>query len=201
MQAYAELAVVGDGLGPGAADFLEHGLFDQQQGAGDAEHAVDAVEADSGPLEAACVFNFLIEAEQAVWQAAAGDGAVLDSQAVGGADHAAGGSQIRIEVKWTSHVLQAVTFEHTVGIDDAKQWIAAEVDADVDCIGAPAVLFADHQEFGVVMGLVERMDLMSLDFGSLVAFDGLELEVFLQPLNGLVGGPVVDDDHLVDRVV
>ena len=193
---HGELDVVGDGIGPRAADLLKEVLPDEDQRSGDAEHAPQPGKPDSRPLEAPGVFDLLIETDEAPRESLRDDLPVDDGESVGGTDNPRHGGDPRVAKKGARHVEEGVRLKKAVGIDDAEEGIARHGDSGVDGVGPATVDLVDHDEVRVVGGLVDGADLLGADVAPSEAVDPAEFEAFSEDLHGSVGGAVADDDDL-----
>ena len=96
---------------------------------------------------------------------------------------------------------QAVGLEHRVGVGDEEERIAGHGDRSVDRIRPAPVLFGNHDEVRMLVGLEDSSHHLRLEALGTVSFDTTELEVVDEHVERAVCRAVIDHDDLVGRVV
>ena len=124
VQPHGELDVIGDGVGPRPSDLLEEVFLDQQEGSGNAKHALESAESDAGPLETPGILNLLIHPEQCFGKFVSGDPTLRNGQSIRRTDNAGNRSDPRIPEERACHVEQCIGIKDAIGINDTEEGIS-----------------------------------------------------------------------------
>ena len=202
MQPQHELQILGDRLGRKPTDCLDERTLEEAESSGNDRERIQAAPADPADEKRAEVFQNLKGRQPAPRQLLLHHEAVVDAAPVRDADGAARCDDDVGVVQDRLHDLeQGVLFEQRVRVDHAHVRVARRVDARVQRIGSTAVVLLDHAEIGHALRKVGPANGLVGNPFAQDAHDRDEVELVVQASHCPVGRSVVDDQHLVARVV